>query len=1009
MRFIFTALVLVLFTSTVSAYTATTSTTPDGYVSRAVQMYNSGNYNGAIDQLSYANRLLLSADEKELADYLTAKSYYQKGDIRNCIVLLNKFVKDYPASLRIPDAYATLGDIYFYNGRYAGAVPYYKNVNREAFSRVQREDITYRLAYSCLKVKEGDKVSGNEVTAEDIEGYRAMSGELFGSLDKSSRYGDAGKFYRAYIKYEACDYDSALVDFAELEATPILGYNSRYYICQIQYIKGNYENVIEQGVMLLSDGVDCDYKYEINRIVGESYFRNGEDDNATNYLGQYLETIESEPMLSAQYVLGVLDYRNGEYSSAIEQLTAPAQEDNIMGQSAYYYLGQAYRKQGNIPMATMALEKAAKMTYSKETQEAAFYNFAVIQSEGGQTPFSKAIDMFEDFLVRFPESRYADEVSERMVALYVTGKDYSKALASISRIKSPGDNVLRAKQVVLYNLGVEALSNDDVNKAQTYFKQSRALAKYNKSLDAQNSLWLGECAFRKGDFEEAAKYQNEYLKGVNSAETNYALGYYNLGYSRFQQRKYEAARNAFKKAVTTPSFDENLRNDAYNRIGDTYYYNSEFKAAESYYDKSTGDYSVYQKGIMLGLSKKHEAKVKKMQELIEKYPSSSLVPMAMLEQADAYVSMNKNKRAIEVYNNIIAKFPENAYARKAMLNKAITERNSKHEASAIEVYKDVIAKYPASEEAAIALEDLTLIYADKGELTKLSQWVATIKNAPKLDVNDIDRLTFEAAEKAYMNNNNDIAKMNDYLKDCPNGVYVAKAKYYVAKYNFNNGKENDALTLLGELENSNADASFMEDVLAMKAAILTSQGENKEALAAYKKLAAKASNADTKLTAQLGILRAAVKIDDNNIVVESAVALLKQGGLTAEEEKEVTFARANAYKALGKTDLATKDYSALANDARNLYGAKSAVYLAEMQYNAGKLNDAENTLNALIDAGTPHQYWLARGFILLADVYYKQGNSFEACEYLESLKSNYPGEEKDIFKMIDDRLSTWKK
>ena len=61
-------------------------------------------------------------------------------------------------------------------------------------------------------------------------------------------------------------------------------------------------------------------------------------------------------------------------------------------------------------------------------------------------------------------------------------------------------------------------------------------------------------------------------------------------------------------------------------------------------------------------------------------------------------------------------------------------------------------------------------------------------------------------------------------------------------------------------------------------------------------------------------------------------------------------------------------------------------------------------LPIFIDANTPHQYWLARGYILLSDILRKQGSDFEADEYLKSLKENYPGDEADIFQMIDQRL-----
>ena len=41
--------------------------------------------------------------------------------------------------------------------------------------------------------------------------------------------------------------------------------------------------------------------------------------------------------------------------------------------------------------------------------------------------------------------------------------------------------------------------------------------------------------------------------------------------------------------------------------------------------------------------------------------------------------------------------------------------------------------------------------------------------------------------------------------------------------------------------------------------------------------------------------------------------------------------------------------------------------------------------------------------------YAQQGKNFEAREYLQALRSNYPGNESDIFDMIDTRLEKLKK
>ena len=66
-------------------------------------------------------------------------------------------------------------------------------------------------------------------------------------------------------------------------------------------------------------------------------------------------------------------------------------------------------------------------------------------------------------------------------------------------------------------------------------------------------------------------------------------------------------------------------------------------------------------------------------------------------------------------------------------------------------------------------------------------------------------------------------------------------------------------------------------------------------------------------------------------------------------------------------------------------------------------------IDALLDSGTPQTYWIGRAYILLSDVLVKEGKPKAAREYLESLKNNYPGKEKDIFSDIESRLKSLSK
>ncbi|MDE6161254.1 MAG: tetratricopeptide repeat protein, partial [Muribaculaceae bacterium] len=116
-----------------------------------------------------------------------------------------------------------------------------------------------------------------------------------------------------------------------------------------------------------------------------------------------------------------------------------------------------------------------------------------------------------------------------------------------------------------------------------------------------------------------------------------------------------------------------------------------------------------------------------------------------------------------------------------------------------------------------------------------------------------------------------------------------------------------------------------------------------------------------------------------------------------------------ALNGMGDTAGARELWSSVAANTDDLYGAKAAYSLAQSYFDSGEIALARKQAEALTGSGTPHAYWLARGFVLLSDVYASEGKTFEAREYLNALRSNYPGNETDIFDMIDTRLAKLQK
>ena len=176
------------------------------------------------------------------------------------------------------------------------------------------------------------------------------------------------------------------------------------------------------------------------------------------------------------------------------------------------------------------------------------------------------------------------------------------------------------------------------------------------------------------------------------------------------------------------------------------------------------------------------------------------------------------------------------------------------------------------------------------------------------------------------------------------------------------------------------------------------------ALETFKSLRTLANDPDNQQAAKLGIMRCAVNLNESGQALTAADELLADAKLSPELAIEARYIRTKVYLEQGERDKAIADLKVLSEDTRTAQGAEAKYQLAQLYFDQGKTQDAETLLMDFIEKGTPHQYWLARGFILLADVYMKQGDDFQARQYLVSLSNNYKGNE-EIDGMIEERLS----
>jgi len=977
------------------------STSSAGYITRAELMLNAGNARGALDQLELLPRVQLSAGEREKALLMRCMALMQCDDA-GCVECASELIRLCPGSAMAEQARCVQADFYFFREEYERALQVYIDVKTQALTPEDADEVRYRTAYCTLKLAD----------------YREAT-QLFEEIVGSRVYGEAARYYLAYISYVEGDLETARKGFERyalkgVASNAVKGMpqapDASCYMAQIDFAQGRYGDVVRATPSLLKNSFDPAMTRELQRISGESYFNLGQQEAAEPYLERYMREAGNDAQPSARYMLGVIRYEQKDYKEAERLFEPVASLSNELGQSASLYLGQCELQLGEAGAATVAFERAYRMSYSPAVTETAMYNYAAMLTDGQAVPFGQSsIDLLERFVQQYPQSELASEADEYLATAYFKDRNYSRALESINRITHPSAAVLQAKQKILYELGVENISNGGSAEAVKYLQEAADMRECDGHLATRSTLWLADAQYNIGDYAAATRNYEKYLQEAPRGDVNIPLANYNLGYALYMQNKFGEALPYYRKALANPgTLISSMQADAMTRIADCQYYSGQHSEALHTYeramqiDEKSSDYAALQHANMLGRLGRNAEKIEALDRMMASYPGSALLPQALLEKAQTYMQMGAEDKAISEYSRLTETYPQSPETREGLLQLAIAYGNAGKTDKAIGYYKRVIERWPTSEQAQVANEDLRNIYAGRGELENYAQYLRGIPGAPSIDESEIDKLTFEAAENAMLENADDTDMMLRYINNFPEGKYLDRALYSVAGSRYAAGKYAEALGMLEALSNKRPDSGMMPEATLLRARIYedTDLGSRRDAATAWRELLQCGGTA-YHTEACAGVMR---NTDSPTERVEYANLLTHTSGLTTEQMEEAYF-----YRALG--ELSQQQYAAAENDLKklignpkSLYGSRGTVELAEYYIGRMRYDEARTLLESFTESGTPHQYWLARGFISLADVYKAQGKGTLARQYMQSLKENYPGSEADIWQMIEKRL-----
>ncbi|NDW13291.1 outer membrane protein assembly factor BamD [Bacteroides sp. 214] len=931
-------------------------------------------------------------------EYMLVCTAYELKD-KESITLLETYMEKYPDTPYSNRLYALMASTYFFQEKYDEAVAMFNSSDLSLLANDERDEMTYNKAVSYMAI-------GN--IKEAAIWFRTLQAT-------SGAYQEDAQYYLAYIQYMQGSYDEALKDFLPLQNHPKYKALVPYYIAEIYLLKGQYDKAEIVAQNYLSAYSNNEHTSEMYRILGEAYYYWAQYHKAVPSFETYLKS-ETTPKRNALYMLGIAYYKTGVFSKAAQTLGRVTTENDALSQNAYLHMGLSYLELAEKNQARMAFQQAAASDVNRQIKEQAAYNYALCIHETSYSAFGESVTVFENFLNEFPNSQYTSQISNYLVEIYLNTRSYEAALTSIERIARPSNKILEAKQKILFQLGTEAFTNASFDKAITYFDQSIVLGRHNVQTQANACYWRGESYYRLNRLQDATRNFTDYLRLTSQKETEmYALAHYNLGYTAFQQKEYERARTWFDRYVKfAAQTNKETLADAYNRIADSYFHTRQFDNAKQYYalaegmGTTAGDYSFYQLALVSGLQKDYAGKITLLNRLLGKYPSSTYALNAMYEKGRSYVLMENNQQAIASFSELLDKYPNSPLSKKAAAEIGLLYYQNGNYDKAIAAYKKVVTDYPGSEEARLALRDLKSIFIDMNRVNDFVELTATLPGDIRFDASEQDSLTYIAAEKVYMRGRVEEAKesFNKYLQSFPQGGFSLNAHYYLTLISKEQNKS-DLVLVHTEKLLEYPDSPFAEDALIMRSEVLFNLYRYSEALVAYKQLKEKASTPDRRLLAKTGILRCAYLTRNHIETIHGATDLLAEAKLSPELYNEALYYRAKAYIAEKATEKATVDLRVLAKDTRTAQGAEAKYLVAQYMYDAGNYIGAEKELLNFIDQSTPHMYWLARGFVLLSDVYMSTGKELDARQYLLSLQQNYKTQD-DIQEMIESRLQKLK-
>lgn len=886
--------------------------------------------------------------------------------------LMEDFVERYPTSTKRNSAFLDVADYYFENGKYPYALKWYQKVDQGSMARKDKERFNFNMGYALF--------SSNK--PKDAERYLSK-------VTISPTYGSQAKYYLGYIAYQQDDYEGANERFDQITDQELLDEKLSYYQADMNFKLGKFEEAIALAKKQLPKS-DRQEVSELNKIIGESYFNLGQYNNAIPYLEQY-KGKRGKWNNTDYYLLGYCYYQQGDFANAIQQFNKIIGGTNSVSQNAYYHLAECYLKLDKKQESLNAFRNASQMDFSAEIQKDAYLNYARLSYEIGNA-YEDVPQVLSAYLEKYPNDTHTREMQELLVDSYITSKNFEGAMTLLEENRNYASKTTYQK--VAFYRGVELFIDADYAGAVENFKKSLDSAE-DALFKARASYWKAESEYMLNRFDVALTDFLEFQQNpmAQSTPEHEDLDYH-LGYTYFKLKDYNNAISYYKAYSNENAYGEK-GNDAFVRLGDSYFVTSKYWPAIESYNKalqSNGpekDYAAFQKALSYGFVDKNDTKLEELDRFVSRFPGSSLKDDALFELGNSYIKVGMDNQGMQTYDRLINEYSGSSLVPQAMLRQGLVHYNANRNEQALTKFKTVVRDHPNTQEAVQAVATAKLIYVDMGRVSEYAAWVQDLDFVEVTDT-ELDNATFESADKQNLEGKKEAAirGYENYTREFPNGLHAIAANFNLAQLYFAKGNKDKALDHYAFVADRGA-SEYAEQSLTRVCEIYIGMNDYTAALPFLERLEATADIQQNRTFAQSNLMKGYYGQKNYDQTLAYAEKVLATPSIDNRIKSDAKIMIARSAIATNDETRAEQAYAEVLKIATGATAAEALYFDAYFKNRSGQYEASNASVQRLAKDYSSYKEWGGKGLILMAKNFYALDDAYQATYILESVISNF--------------------